>query len=57
MPYGRRFCHRLPTSGFWLYNQQFAIVGQMVTFQPIFMSVEFATGGPLVVFVQDSSEQ
>ena len=43
--------------GFWLYNQQFATVGPTVGFQPIFISVEFATDGPLVIFVQDGGEQ
>ena len=46
--------------GFWLYNQQFSTVGLTVAFQPIFMSVEFATDGPLVgqqCFFQDGSEQ
>ena len=46
--------HRWPNGvwsadfGFWLCNQQFSDVGPMVAFQPIFMSVEFATGGPPV---------
>ena len=35
-----------------LYNQQSAIVGPMLAFKPIFMSIEFATGGPQVVFVR-----
>ena len=37
-----------PTGRFWLYNQQFSDVRPTVAFQPIFMSVEFATGGSLV---------
>ena len=65
---GGRFCdrwattgppvaHQWPTSGFWLYNQQFSTIGTTVAFQSIFMSVEIDTGGPIVVIVQDGGEQ
>ena len=60
MEYGRLILlllgHRWPTGGFWWYNQQFSTVGPTVAFQSIFMSVEFATGGPSAFF-QDGSEQ
>ena len=38
-----RFCYHWPTSDFWLYNQHFTTIGPKVAFQPIFMSVEFAS--------------
>ena len=51
-----RFCHHWATVGFCLYYQQFFTFGPMVAFQPIFMSVEFTTSGPPVVFVQDGQK-